>query len=390
MIRQVMSETFTYMWRNKKNRLVMILCLGAVLLHSLVILPNTPGNDEVDVTRLERLMEGNRQTFEDQLEKGLTVPTFFTGTSAYEVARNEYVNQRELLTALNNGDVVRYLEIPYRPEPGAGEADQNAVSGFPILGNAKESYFLNIKKHAYLNEIEPLTFHVVHERTSMQQAHLFLIGLGPFALILLLLFMISDVITKDRALRTQKAGVPLNWFAYVFIQSMTALGFVALFFAAISGFFFLINGIQYGFGSFNIPVAAIGEASAAYLMPPIVTMEVGTFFLQSLPYLVILLYGFTRLNSLFSLIIRQDIVTFVASSFVLLFPFLYYSGGATELLGYDLSYYPQSYYLFGDLVTGRLGYPYTRGLIVLGVTIVIIELLNILATKLIKRQRYVR
>lgn len=393
MIRQVMSETVTYMWRNKKNRLVMILCLGAVLLHSLFILPNTPGYDEVDVTQLERQMEGNRQTFEDQLDKGLTVPSFMTGTSAYEAARNEYVDQRELLTALNNGDVRRYLEIPYRPMAQGGEAEEDDASfGVPlrILGNAKEMGFLRQKTDYYLNEAEPLTFHMVHQRTSLQQVHLFLIGQGPYIILLLLLFMISDVITKDRSLRTQKAGVPINWFGYLFIQSVTALGFVMLFFAAISGFFVLLNGLLHGFGSLAMPVGAIGEAESAYMMLPSITMEVGTFLLSSLPYALLLMYGFTRLNTLFSLIFKHDIVTFIASVFVLLFPQLYYSGGTEELLGINLSFFPQTYYHFGDVVTSRLNVPYDRGLLVLAITILVIELLNFGAAKLIKRQSYVR
>lgn len=231
MIKQIISETFTYMWRNKKNRLVMVLCLGAVLLHSLVLLPNRPGHDEVDITKLERQMEANKQTFEDQLEKGLTVPTFFTGTSAYEVARNEYVNQRELLTTLKNGDVRRYLETPYRPLDDENEDEQEEA--FSIQGYDKEWYFLNQKTEYYLTKAEPLTFHMVHERTSLQQLHLFMIGKGPYVLLLILLFMISDVITKDRALRTQKAGVPINWFGYLLAQSLTALGFVTLFYSAI-------------------------------------------------------------------------------------------------------------------------------------------------------------
>jgi len=390
-----MSETFTYMWRNKKNRLVMILCLGAVLLHSLFVLPNTPGPDEVDIVQLERQLEGNRQTFEDQLDKGLTVPSVMTRTSAYEQARNEYAKQRELLTALNNGDVRRYLEIPYRPSSNSSNEDQGSVFApasavNQIFGYGKESFSRANKLDYYLNEAEPLTFHMVHERTSLQQLHLFLIGLGPYVLLILLLFMISDVITKDRELRTQKAGVPLNWFGYLFIQSVTALGFVALFMAALSGLFVLMNGLQYGFGSFALPVIAFGEAETTYQAAPILMMDVGTFLLRALPYLFLLLYGFTRLNTLFSLLFKQDVVTFVASVFVLLFPLLYYSADTTELLGFDLTFYPQTYYHFGNVVTGRLNAPYARGLIVLAVTLVIIEVLNVLAANYIKRQQYVR
>lgn len=366
----------------------MVLCLGAVLLHSLVLLPNRPGHDEVDITKLERQMEANKQTFEDQLEKGLTVPTFFTGTSAYEVARNEYVNQRELLTTLKNGDVRRYLETPYRPLDDENEDEQEEA--FSIQGYDKEWYFLNQKTEYYLTKAEPLTFHMVHERTSLQQLHLFMIGKGPYVLLLILLFMISDVITKDRALRTQKAGVPINWFGYLLAQSLTALGFVTLFFTALFSIFILLNGLLYGFGSFAMPVGMIGEAGTTYLAPTLTTMEIGTFLLKSVPYLVLLMYGFTRLNTLFSLIIKHDIVTFIVSVFILLFPQLYYSAGTEKLLGVPMSFYPQSYYAFGDVITHRLAFPYDRGLLVLVMTLVIIEILNYTATKLIKRQAYVR
>src|SRR5690625_3917309 len=133
MKRQVIKETLTYMWRNKKNRLVILLCFGAVILHSLLILPNTPGVEEVNIEAMERSMEGNRQTFEDNLEDGVTIPTMMTGTSAYEVARNEYVNQRELLTALETGDVRRYLDIPYRyASGGGGTEDDEGLSFFSI------------------------------------------------------------------------------------------------------------------------------------------------------------------------------------------------------------------------------------------------------------------
>ena len=393
-----MRETITYMWRNKKNRLVMILCFGAVLLHSLLILPNTPGVNEVNIDGMERSMVGNRQTFEDNLEAGQTIPTMMTGTSAYEVARNEYVNQRELLTALETGDVRRYLEIPYRPSDDTGGSDSDdGLNFFSVLGTGKELSYQFMKNDAYVDLVDPLSFHIVHDRTSLQQLHLFLTGLGPYILLFLLLFMISDVTTKDRKLSTQKAGVPINWFVYLLLQSLAGLGFVLVFFLALTGSFVILNGILHGFGTFNLPVGqfmANPPGEPFYLSGPGL-MTIGQFLLKALPYFALLLYGFTRLTTLFSLLLKHDVVVLLASLFVLLFPQLYFGEGVRELMGYSVSWFPQTYFHFGDVATGGVSLlawefvPYARGLIVLGVTIVLIELLIFLASKKIKRQAFV-
>lgn len=178
MYKQIIKETLKYMWRNKKNRLVMVLSLGVVLVHSLFILPNLTEDFDVDVAQLERSIVSNQQTFEDRLETGQTLPSFFTGTSAYQQARNEYVNQRELLTAIRTGDARRYLTINYRPQEDPGNVMEDEGFNIPILGYAQERGFQAMKNQVYVNEVEPLSFHHIHDRTSLQQMHLFLIGWG--------------------------------------------------------------------------------------------------------------------------------------------------------------------------------------------------------------------
>lgn len=396
MYKQIIKETLKYMWRNKKNRLVMVLSLGVVLAHSLLILPNLTEDFDVDVAQLERSIVSNQQTFEDRLETGQTLTSFFTGTSAYQQARNEYVNQRELLTAIRTGDTRRYLTINYRPQEDPGSVMEDEGFNLPILGYAQERGFQAMKNQVYVNEVEPLSFHHIHERTSLQQMHLFLIGWGPYILIFLLLFMISDVVTKDRKLTTQKLGVSKNWFTYLMVQSLAALGFVALFFAVITGIFYLVNGIQYGFGFGSLPAGVFeaapeGEPFYASIWSVI---DLSTFFIRALPLLALLLYGFTRLNTLISLIVKQDVVVLIATSFALLFPFLYYGEETTELLGLNISWYPQTYYQVGGAATGMIDaivqepVPYSRSIIVLLVTLLIIEGLNYLASKLITRQTF--
>lgn len=395
MSKQVMNETFKYMWRNKKNRLIMLIAFGGMLLYSVFILPNVQGINEVDVQQLERELASNQQTFEDRLETGQTISSLFTETSAYEVARNEYVNQRDLLSAIRTGDARRYLQIPYRPSGESGPEEDDGMSVL-FLGRQRESDYQAHKNAVYINEVDPLSFHHIHERTSLQQLHLFLIGWGPYALIFLLLFMISDVVTKDRKLTTQKIGVSKNWFVYLLTQSIAALGFVVFFLAILTVTFFLVNGLMHGFGSGALPAGFFETVpeNEPFHQSFQTTIPLSDFFIRSLPFAALLLYGFTRLNTLFSLILKQDVVVLIASTFTLLFPFLYYGEETIELLGIHLSWFPQTYFHFGEAVTGLVEQtlnqtiPLSRGILVLGVTILVLEGLNFGLSKLITRQKF--
>ena len=209
---QVITETVKYMWRSEKNRLFMTLTTALVLIYSLFIVPKISGDNEVDIEMMEREMTGNVIQFEESLEEGLIVPNVLTGTTAYDQWRREAVAQRELLTALKRGDVKRYIEIDYRPST----ATEKEASGleqlvFNVFGYELEQPYQTEKNKVYYDEVDPLSFHIVHDRTSLQQIHLFLIGLGPVLLLLGLVFLISDVHIKRPLLTNAKIGIPMSW-----------------------------------------------------------------------------------------------------------------------------------------------------------------------------------
>ena len=396
---QVITETVKYMWRSEKNRLFMTLTTALVLIYSLFIVPKISGDNEVDIEMMEREMTGNVIQFEESLEEGLIVPSVLTGTTAYDQWRREAVAQRELLTALKRGDVKRYIEIDYRPST----ATEKEVSGleqlvFNVFGYELEQPYQTEKNKVYYDEVDPLSFHIVHDRTSLQQIHLFLIGLGPVLLLLGLVFLISDVHIKDRSLQTQKIGVPMSWQKYSFTQALTAFGFVSLFYLFLFGLFFLVNGLLYGFGSFDLPIGYYNpNFEMGFLNQDNYQVKsLGLFLVQAIPYLLLLGYLFTRLNTLLSLWTKQSVVTMVLGMFLILFQTLYYGRDFFELADVDLSIFPQTYIDFGKVLTGRLeqnqlaGIPnlYTKGLIVLGLTILFTEGFIYGSSKIITRQKF--
>jgi len=398
-MKQVVKETAKYMWRSEKNRLFMVVTTALAFIYTIFIVPNLSSENEVNIDNLERDMSGNVVQFEEALDSGLIVPSALTGTTAYNDQRREYVAQRELLTALRQGDVRRYLQIPYRPA-----SDSETESGInqmasQLFGYDLEQPFQQQKNNRYLNDGENLSFHTVHDRTSLQQIHLFFIGFGPILLLLGLIFLISDIHVKDRSLETQKVGHPLKWQTYSWVQALTALGFVAVFYGVLAGIFILLNGLLHGFGSFHLPIGYFEATGVLQTVSPenFQIQTIGWFLVRAFPYLLLLGYLFTRVNTLFSLWTKQAVITMALGMFLVLFQFIYYGSDTTELLGIDLSFLPQTYFDFGKVITGRLEQQLvatiptivTRGLFVLAVTILIVEFFIYISSKKITRQKFI-
>lgn len=397
-MRQVIKETTKYMWRSEKNRLFMGLTTILVLLYTLFVVPGLSGEAEMNTAHLERDMNGNVVQFEQALNDGLIVPNALTGTTAYRELRQNYVNQREVLTALKQGDVRRYIATPYRANIEETERVGVEQLAYNLLGYEMEQTFQQPKYAVYLNQETDLSFHTVHERTSLQQLHLFLLGYGPILLLAGLIFMISDVHVKDRSLGTQKIGYPLKWGAYNWVQSMTALGFVMTFYIALGVLFYGLNGLFYGFGSLSLPVGfyeanfSIGVFHADNFQ----VRTIGWFLMQSLPYLLLLSYLFTRFNTFVSLWTRQSVVSMALGFFVLVFQFIYYGSDSRTLLGFPVTNFPQTYFDFGKIITGRFELQIgesipdiaIHGLLVLGLAVLMIEILIYISTKIMTRQKF--
>lgn len=397
-MRQAVKETTRYMWRNEKNRLFMAITTFLVILYTFLILPNISGENEINIRNLERDMTGNVVQFEQALEDGLIVPNALTGTTAYNNLRREYVAQREVLTALKQGDVRRYISTSYRPNVEEAEFSLAEQLAFELFGYGLEQPFQRQKNTFYLDEVKPLSFHMVHDRTSLQQASLFVIGLGPIFLLVGLIFLISDVHVKDRKLETQKIGNPMNWQTYTWVQAMTALGFVTIFYLFLALLSFLLIGIQYGFGMFSLPTGyyAADIGLGVFNLDKFQLQTIGWLLLRSVPYFILLGYLFTRINTLFSLWTKQAVVTMALGLFLVLFQFIYYGSDSTELLGMHIKQYPQTYFDFGKIITGRLELQlgeaipglYSHGLLVLGMTIAIVESFIMMSSKKITRQKF--
>lgn len=384
-MKQISTETLKYMWRNRKNQLFMVVMILLMLFYTIFIVQDYNQHQDVDIDTLETEMRGNANQATHAEDQGWLEPSSYTGTTAYIEKIGEFGQQRELFTILKQGDIYRYLSSNYVALISGGSEEE------PIGPAGISGLFYNLlgvdpiyqKQHRYITEIENLNFHIVHEITSLQQIHLFLLGAGPLILLSGLAFMISDIHTKDRSLSSQKLGMPLSWQKSLLSQSLAALAFVGMFYLVFLGLFYLINGILHGFGLFSYPISMGWNT-------------IGEFLIRTIPYFFLLIMIFTRLNTLFSLWTRHPIITMILLLFIIFSSSIYMDSTSISEMGFNLGYLPISYISFGKIVSGqhhlqpiREGLTvYNSGLIVLAITLIIIEILVYFSSKKITRQKF--
>lgn len=377
-ITQTMEETTKYMWRNKKNRLFMGIMLVLMVVYVVIFAPNFNSEYDLDMNELHTEMLGNQAQAESAKDKGLIAPNVLTKTTAYIEQLYQFGTERELYTTIKQGDLHRYLEIQDMNPPQDRDTDLSTMF-YSIFGSDP----LPMKSWAYREELPELNFHIVHEITSLQQIHLFLIGAGPLILLSGLIFMISDVHTKDLSLSSQKSGVPLNWSGYLLVQAGAALGFVLAFYAVFFGLFYLVNGVLHGFGGLHYPISFPQET-------------IGWFLLRTIPYIGLLFILFTRLNTLVSLWSRQAVVSMAVLLFIVFASDIYMDNFTGQIVSFNLMLLPTSYINFGTVITATHNLVpaipglkvYSSGLVILGITILVVEMILFLSAKRVTRQKF--
>lgn len=393
------KETWLHLIRNSKNRLTIALVFIGIIFYSGFFLTKQNGYDTIDLDQLKMSVQSNKGIMETATEKGNFNINLFTGKSAYAEGKYKYENSRALLAAIENGDVGRYIELTsvYTPDFHFEEKNKyyNENSLYPMKDWAYDSANYRNRIGSYDPDI--LSFHVLQEKTSWQQIQLFLHNWGPTILIVLTLFIASDVFVLGVRKRTQHIGVPIGWGHYLFTQSLAILSFVLIFFAAAALLFFIVNGLLYGFGSVSWQVPLFNY-SEDYMMNPDVysLMSIGSFLVKAVPFLLMFLYLFIRLSALLSLLFRQEVVVFVAGLFVLLFEKLYFSRTTRDIFGIDISHFPQTYFDFGKVISGEKNFmlntptiTVNQGLIVITVTLIGVEVLLAIASYIRTRQKFI-
>lgn len=127
------------------------------------------------------------------------------------------------------------------------------------------------------------------------------------------------------------------------------------------------------------------------------TEPIIAFIMQSLIITAVLVYLFIRLNAALSLVFRHDVIVMIAGLVIVAFNRLYSGGGEDSFLGIGAHLFPQNYFEFGNILSGRQNFltlsnnfTFETGLIVLTVTIIITEIILGILAGWMTRQKFAR
>ena len=402
MFRIVFLETFKKIYRNKKNRLIFLLAFLGIILYSFLYLPNVNNPLTIDMDELALETESAYGMKESRLDSGDIAVNSFTGIDTYSTAKYDYENNFMFYDALKKGDISRLFEVK----------STNYVPLFTVealndyLERKHDGQFLEMDfERAIINsnlltlsEIENPTTHEFNGKTGIQQLYSFFLTYGPLIILFITIFVASEVLVDDRKHHTLKAGQPLGWRTYIFYQSVSMFIIIVTGIALLLTVFFLLISLLYGFGDLSLLNTHYAyndgyrAAEENFFAAPVTE-----FIMQSLILTAILLYLFIRLNALLSLLFRHDVIVMIAGFAIIAFNRLYSGGGEDKFLGIGAHLFPQNYFEFGKILSGRQNFltlsnnfTFDTALIVLFVTIIIIEIILGILAGFVTRQKFVR
>ena len=402
MLRIVFLETFKKIYRNKKNRLIFLLAFLGIILYSFIYLPNISNPLTIDTDELALETESAYGMKESRLDSGDIAVNSFTGVDTYSLAKYDYENNFKYYDALQKGDVSRLLEL--KSHNGVPQFTAAALKDY--LEQKYSGQFLEVdfermiigSNLAALANIEQPTAHEFNGTTGIQQLYSFFLNYGTLIVLFITVFTASEVLVDDRKHHTLKAGQPSGWRKYIFYQSLSVFFIIMTGIAALLTFFFLLISLLYGVGDLSL-VSTHYAFNGGYRAAEenFFTEPVTDFIIQSLIMTAVLIYLFIRLNAVLSLIFRHDVIVMIAGFAIVAFNRLYSGGGEDTFLGIGSHLFPQNYFEFGNILSGRQNFlmlsnnfTFETGLIVLGVSIIIIEIILGILAGWMTRQKFVR
>ena len=402
MFKIVFLETFKKIYRNKKNRLIFLLAFLGIILYSFLYLPNVNNPLTIDIDELALETEAAYGMKESRLDSGNIAVNSFTGIDTYSTAKYDYENNLMFYDAWKKGDISRLLEVK----------STNYVPVFTVdtlndyLERKHDGQFLEMDfERAIINsnlltlsDIDNPTTHEFNGKTGLQQLYSFFLTYGPLLILFITIFVASEVLVDDRKHHTLKAGQPLGWRKYIFYQSVSMFIIIMTGITLLLTVFFLLISLLYGFGDLSLLNTHYAyndgyrAAEENFSTAPVIE-----FIVQSLILTVILLYLFIRLNAVLSLVFRHDVIVMIAGFSIIAFNRLYSGGGEDKFLGIGAHIFPQNYFEFGNILSGRQNFltlsnnfTFDTALIVLVITIIIIEIILGILAGLVTRQKFVR
>lgn len=381
--------------RNKKNLAVIILLVIATLYYTFFVVPNYQPNERINERTIQAEYDSMVHWIENREGEGISSGAAFA--LAYFPTLIEIDAQR--LQALDQEDYTAYADWTsqwYIYEDLYTFGSPNYLSYNPVYYGIDQdypheegSYWYRETAHRYYQYVESgieITPNLLEERTALQTIYRLLTHpLVSIIFIAVVVFFSNDIILKDRKHATITKSFPLSFSGRLWTKTFVVLTTTATTFLG-AGLLILIGvGAQYGFGSIEIPVTVfkrvISESRGTFE-----TISLGLFFVQAFVLLSLIVYLFTRLIILFSLLVRNEFFNLLAGIALIFTERLYYKRGIGFFSDVDLL--PPTYFPIGQALSGYQNHLYSsteitfqNGVISFMTAIILIELLLFISTR---------
>lgn len=389
--------------RNKKNLAVIILLVIAALYYTLMVVPDYQPNERINEREIQKDHDSMVYWMENREGEGISSGAQFA--LAYFPTLIEIDAQR--LEALEQEDYKAYTDWTsqwYEYEDAWTFGSPHFLSYNPVYYGTNQdypheegSYWYRETAQRYNQYVKSgidITPNILEERTALQNSYR-LLNNPVIAIILIAVVVIyaNDIVTKDRKHLSITKSFPLSFSDKLWTKTFVVLATSAATFLGLFLLIFLVVGMQYGFGTFEIPITVfkrvISEGRGTFE-----TISLGTFFIQSLILFSLIVYLFTRMTILFSLLVRNEFFNLLAGMSLIFTERLYYMRGIGFFLNVDLL--PPTFFPVGQVLSGYQNHLYNsteitfqNGTISLIVTILIIELMLFIAVRFNKIRNFI-
>jgi len=399
MNRNYLKHEFLITLRSRRN-IPFLLFVGVLLLsYCLILLPNektkeTYNADEVKTYLTELEVE---QGFREK--KGNTGIIKFTGMPVYAMNAKYYKLNHAMLMAYEDRNFPRFLYLRNFSLMGneyAYTSDENLFALSPYPGKDRSHLYNQtmMRYEDYLTNDYPITYALMYEKTGLQALQKFLQTNGVLFLLFCAIFFSSDMLSRDRKNRSVLQGVPISWYRQLNLKSLSTFFYSLLIIigALIAGV--VVMSVQFGFGYFDLHVP-IMIAQQTFTFEDYDVISIAVFLGKTLIVVPLLIFLFIRLNVILGLLFKNEWLVLLFSSLILFSDRLFVSRTTREIFGKDISFFPQTYFDFGKIVIGDKSFllntetiTYTKGIIVLLISLAIIELVLYILSRLINKRRF--
>lgn len=389
---------------NKKNIAIYFLLAFAAIFYAFKVAPAYDPIEKVDSEEIEARYL-TRQEFIDGMEGRNLRDVHPVTVNAYFMFADINPLDKARLDALEANDLQKYAEVTsdwyfamnymtyynehlsYNDRYYVNDREFASADGF---FNALDQHF---RYEAFEKAEYELSLNIFEQRTAFQTVERLLKGSLPIILIICVLLLTIDIVTKDRRHPSILKGFPVADWKKLFIKMLVAfIGSVALFVPLVIGF--IIIGFQSGFGHLQLPSPEFSASMSWSIDGLFEMMTLGTFFARSFMLLFAWFFVIIAFVLLCSIIFQQEMVNFAVGLFIIFGDRFYSSRG----VGYfwDVEKIPTTYIHVGKIVSkyqdfyfGSEKVDYLLGLTLLVILAFIIVMLT-LAISLNKRFKLVK